>query len=128
MRNNLQRSVFAHPAIPNAHPKMTVWLRPWSTGAPDMSIIATSNLSGHFSSSSTSLALLHPYHPPKDYHFPSRKFGKENFERSCQASWFSKYKWLDYDCNKDLVFCFVCKQAYNKGLSVSSHGEHCFSQ
>ena len=36
-----------------------------------------------------------PYHPSSSFNFPKAKCGKQ--DRSCQASWFSKYPWLHYD-------------------------------
>ena len=53
-----------------------------------------------------------PFHPASNFQFPKRPFGKEkNLRmRSANSSWFDTYKWLDYDVEKDAVFCFYCKK------------------
>jgi len=53
------------------------------------------------------------FHPPHTYSFPKRSFGKKNAVlRSCQSTWFTKWRWLHYDEASDVVFCSVC-QRYN---------------
>ena len=53
-----------------------------------------------------------PHQPPSTYKFPKRIFGKNRVvERSFQASWFQKWKWLHYDEANDLAFCHTCMKA-----------------
>ena len=51
---------------------------------------------------------------PKDFHYPKKKFGKE--ERGFLPSWYDKWTWLDYDEIKDCVFCIFCKNANHHGM------------
>ena len=57
-----------------------------------------------------------PHQPPASYKFPKKSFGKNRVvERSFQASWFQKWKWLHYDESNDLVFCHICMKANAEG-------------
>ena len=48
--------------------------------------------------------------------FPKREFGKTNIvKRSFQWQWFSKWKWLHYDIERDLAFCHTCVEAVKTG-------------
>ena len=59
---------------------------------------------------------LTPHQPSTSYKFPKRSFGKNRVvERSFQASWFHKWKWLHYNELDDLVFCHVCMKANAEG-------------
>ena len=51
-----------------------------------------------------------------DIRFPGRKIGTETFERSFQKSWFTVYKWLHYNTERDAVLCFSCCKALEKGF------------
>lgn len=52
---------------------------------------------------------------PANFGFPKRCFGRKNAVfRSCQSSWFAKWKWLHYDAEKDAVFCHTCVTACRK--------------
>ena len=31
--------------------------------------------------------------------------------RACNPSWFDSYSWLHYEESRDVVFCYLCKQA-----------------
>ena len=47
-----------------------------------------------------------PNHPSSSFKFPHHEFGKKQIvKRSCQLSWFIKWKWLDYDEESNVVFC-----------------------
>ena len=51
------------------------------------------------------------FHPPKDFHFPRRKFGSKGEERPFLAEWRAKFHWLHYHVGKDIVLCHVCMRA-----------------
>ena len=67
-----------------------------------------------------------PNHPSLSFKFPHCEFGKKTIvKRSCQSSWFCKWKWLYYDKDNDVVFCHPCvlallrnKVKWNKGEST----------
>ena len=60
-------------------------------------------------------------HPQFD--FPKREFGKTKpVKRAFQAQWFMKWKWLHYDCSRDLVFCHICISALKGGMLKRSVG------
>ena len=73
----------------------------------------------------TVLALLQPSdlpdvgdepNQPRCYSFPKRSFGKKSVVyRSFQAAWFDRWRWLHYDCSRDLAFCFTCIKAIKTG-------------
>ena len=49
---------------------------------------------------------------PRRYNFPKQSFGKKSVVyRSFQAAWFDRWRWLHYDCSRDLAFCFTCIKA-----------------
>lgn len=63
---------------------------------------------------------VHPPNQPKNY--PFREFGKAKIVgRSFQKQWYEMFSWLDYDENKDVVFCHICCMAEkNQLLNVHS--------
>lgn len=63
-----------------------------------------------------------PSHPPFDYAFPTRQFGR--IKASFRPSWCSRWKWLHYDNVKDLAYCHVCLVALKSGLLRSN--EHVY--
>ena len=49
------------------------------------------------------------YQPSRGIVFPKREYGKTNIvKRSFQSQWFSKWQWLRYDADKDVVYCYTC--------------------
>ena len=50
-----------------------------------------------------------PFHPPKNFKFPEKRFGKETFNRSCQSQWFEDHQWLHYDIGRDSLFAMFVK-------------------
>ena len=41
--------------------------------------------------------------------------------RALQAQWFGKWRWLHYDCSRDLAFCHTCISSFRTGkLKLSS--------
>ena len=53
-----------------------------------------------------------PHHPPSDFSFPKRDFGKKQIvKRLCQSVWFYKWKWLHYcksiTVNPMTMFCVM---------------------
>ena len=53
---------------------------------------------------------------PRRYNFPKRLFGKKSVVyHSFQAAWFDRWRWLHYDCSRDLAFCFTCIKAIKTG-------------
>ena len=60
--------------------------------------------------------ILSAPHQPTNFLFPKLSFGQRTpVCRSFQKKWFSTYRWLHYDENKDAVFCFLCKKADSEG-------------
>lgn len=51
------------------------------------------------SAASRGIYSANPYQPDASFPFPQTIFGKQN--RSCQADWFKKYTWLDYNVKYD---------------------------
>lgn len=51
------------------------------------------------------------FRPPPDYNFPVKKKSGESFARSCRASWFREWKWLEYISDSDGIVCGVCRSA-----------------
>ena len=54
-------------------------------------------------------------------------FGPDNsgktkiVKRAFQAQWFGKWRWLYYDCSRDLAFCHTCVTAFKTSkLKLSS--------
>ena len=62
---------------------------------------------------------------PRNIVFPSSKFGVQS--RCFQASWFDKWKWLDYNKSKDSVFCHPCRMAVKLKFTLSGKAENVFS-
>ena len=49
---------------------------------------------------------------PSHISFPFRSFGKSSVvQRSFQASWFHRWKWLHYNMAQDAVSCYTCCKA-----------------
>ena len=68
-----------------------------------------------------------PNQPPQ-FDFPKREFGKTKpVKRAFQAQWFMKWKWLHYDCSRDLVFCFTLLKAMNIGSNFLGDSNNFFS-
>ena len=68
-----------------------------------------------------------PHHPSSTFVFPKRTFRqKKAVERSCQLSWFSKWKWLHYSEQDDALFCHVCISALKSKKMPMRRGESCF--
>ena len=67
-----------------------------------------------------------PFHPPVTYTFPKREFGKKHVKCSCQRSWFTKWKWLHYNEDKDAVFCHVCVSALKHKKMQTSRSDPSF--
>ena len=59
---------------------------------------------------------------PLQFDFPKREFGKTKMvKRAFQAQWFGKWRWLHYDCSRDLAFCHTCVTAFKTSkLKLSS--------
>ena len=65
--------------------------------------------------------LLPPkFHPPRDFRFPKRKFGKKGEERSFRSDWCTKFPWLHYNVGKDVALCHVCMKAEFEKKSLAS--------
>ena len=61
-----------------------------------------------------------PFRPPVTFTFPKCKFSETKWVKSlCQCSWFSKWKWLHYNKDKDAVFCHVCVSALKQKMQTS---------
>ena len=73
---------------------------------------------------------------PRHFSFPKRSFGKKNVVyRSFQAAWFDQWRWLHYDCARDVAFCFTCIKAIKTGkmkrsgnVKDSSSGFHSWKE
>ena len=65
---------------------------------------------------------------PRNFKFPARTFGKQNFKRSFQPAWFDKFKWLHYDPDTDSAFCFMCIKALHHNMISSTKGEIVFTE
>ena len=74
-----------------------------------------------------SIKLLTEPNQPRNLKFPARSFGKQNFKRSFQPSWFDKFKWLHYDVDSDSAFCFTCTKALQHNIISSTKGEIAFT-
>ena len=60
---------------------------------------------------------------PLQFDFPKRDFGKTKIvRRAFQAQWFGKWRWLHYDCSRDLAFCHTCISAFRTGKLKRSSG------
>ena len=68
-----------------------------------------------------------PNHPSASFKFPHREFGKKHVVKcSCQSSWFSKWKWLHYNEDDDVVFCHLCVTALVRNKIKWNKGESAF--
>ena len=68
-----------------------------------------------------------PDTPPSSFNFPQCEFGKKQVvKRSCQLQWFSKWEWLHYDEDDDMVFCHFCVTALVKRTVQWNKGEAAF--
>ena len=66
-------------------------------------------------------------HPPSTFVFPKREFGKAQIvKRSCQSSWFSKWKWLHYCEKEDKLFCHLCVNAIKSRKTTLKRGDTAF--
>lgn len=66
-------------------------------------------------------------HQPKHFPFPKRPFGKNAaVQRTFQASWFDKFKWLHYDESADSVVCHLCSRAHHEGKLKSATKDSAF--
>ena len=71
-----------------------------------------------------------PIHPPLNFVFPKREFGKKQVvKQSCQASWFSTWLWLHYQASNpdEVVFCHVCVSALKTKKMDRSRGDLAFT-
>ena len=58
--------------------------------------------------------------------FPTKRVGTQT--RSFQYSWFAKWKWLEWDDDKECAFCHPCRMATNlKLFNLSKKAENAFS-
>ena len=49
---------------------------------------------------------------PRSFKYRFREYGKAKIVRRCfQKQWYDMFSWLDYDENKDVVFCHFCRMA-----------------
>ena len=66
-------------------------------------------------------------HQPLQFSFPKRSFGKKVVvQRSCQATWFSTWKWLHYQESEDSLLCYFClKATREKRVVVTSNLGSC---
>ena len=65
---------------------------------------------------------------PRNITLPQRSFGNTYIlKRSFQSTWLDKIKWLDYDENIDLVFCFTCNKALENNLLSSLNADPAFT-
>lgn len=53
--------------------------------------------------------------------FPKKLFGKQN--RSSSSKYYKEYTWIEYSQNKDLVFCFYCRN-----FGAGSNSEEVFTK
>lgn len=65
---------------------------------------------------------------PTHIAFPRRQFGvSAPVNRSFQAAWFNRFKWLHYDVGQDSAYCFVCcKAVKERKVKLSSYAEESF--
>ena len=59
---------------------------------------------------------------PRGFKYPFREFGKTKIVRRCFQQWlYDVFSWLDYEENKDVVFCHICRKAdQSQQLNVQS--------
>ena len=71
----------------------------------DLSLIDQVNLQENLVCNSSNKS----FHPPKNFKFPEKRFGKETFNRSYQSQWFEDDQWLHDDVGRDSLFGYVCQ-------------------
>ena len=52
-----------------------------------------------------------PFHPPKNFKLPEKRFRKETFNRWCQSQWFEDHQWLHCDVAIDILFGYFCQNS-----------------
>lgn len=68
-----------------------------------------------------------PHQPGNTYLFPHREFGKKVVvKRSFQSSWFSRWPWLHYSEDKDVVYCHTCMKANTEKKLQASNADLAF--
>lgn len=68
-----------------------------------------------------------PHHPATTFLYPKREFGKKNtVKRSFQPSWFTKWPWLHYCEDADVVFCHICILALRQKKMQLNRGDTSF--
>ena len=79
------------------------------------------SLSKYFQAKLPTPLLAEKPHQPLSFKFPKHEFGEKSVvKRSFQPQWFSRWKWLHYDEERDLAFCFTCVKAYKENKLHSS--------
>ena len=79
------------------------------------------SLSKYFQAKLPTPSVAEKPHQPLSFKFPKREFGKKSVvKRSFQPQWFARWKWLHYDEERDLAFCFTCVKAYKENKLHSS--------
>ena len=69
----------------------------------------------------------HPHHPATTFIYPKHEFGKKNVvKRSFQPSWFTKWPWLHYCEDIDVVFCCICILALRQKKMQLNRGDTSF--
>lgn len=82
-----------------------------SLSAPDKSDTAAAG---------TSPLPSEPFHP-RNFDFPTKRFGTEGFSRSFKSAWFERWKWLHYVNDTDKALCFTCWSVVAKKLVHDCH-------
>ena len=67
-----------------------------------------------------------PFHPAPNFLFPKRTFGSKS--RGCSATYFSKWTWLSYDVEADVVFCHMCVKALQSKRMTAKRADPSFVQ
>ena len=67
-----------------------------------------------------------PFHPAPNFLFPKRTFGSKS--RGCNATYFSKWTWLSYDVEADVVFCHMCVKALQSKRMTAKRVDPSFVQ
>lgn len=61
---------------------------------------------------------------PTSFKLPKRKFGKKTIVKQLFLSqWPSSWPWLNYEEQRDLVFCYTCEGVGRKTLHSITHLE-----
>ena len=59
-------------------------------------------------------------HQPVSFPFPKRMFGQKKIAlRSFQSTWYKSWPWLQYDEEKDVVYCHTCVRALKQKMTSS---------